>query len=143
MPPAPGRASAWQACGPSQNVLSGSCSLACGDTFIVLTIIVYPMSGSPRFADRREELALLRRLEGRRGGQLLVVHGRRRVGKTALLARHLQTSRRRSIYLYIGRVKRDPLLGQLSGGAARQLQAPVSFRRWEALWDYVDATGAW
>src|SRR3972149_1798080 len=53
MPPAPGRASAWQACGPSQNVLSGSCSLACGDTFIVLTIIVYPMSGSPRFADRQ------------------------------------------------------------------------------------------
>src|SRR3989304_4074363 len=68
MPPAPGRASAWQACGPSQNVLSGSCSLACGDTFIVLTIIVYPMSGSPRFADRRGGLGLPRRPEGRRGG---------------------------------------------------------------------------
>jgi len=98
------------------------------------------MSGSPRFADRREELALLRRLEGRRGGQLLVVHGRRRVGKTALLARHLQTSRRRSIYLYIDLLKRDDLLDQLSRDVARQLQAPVAFRRWEDLWDYVDAS---
>src|SRR3989304_6116813 len=111
MPPAPGRASAWQACGPSQNVLSGSCSLACGDTFIVLTIIVYPMSGSPRFADRR-------------GGAAVPP----------------PPPRRRSISLYIDLLKRDDLLDQLSRDVARQLQAPVAFRRWEDLWDYVDAS---
>lgn len=48
------------------------------------------------FVDREPEMALLRRLHGEPGARLLVLYGRRRVGKTELLREFC--SRHRSIF---------------------------------------------
>ena len=43
-----------------------------------------PAEEAEEFVGREEELGRLRELHGRRGSQVAVVYGRRRVGKTAL-----------------------------------------------------------
>ena len=89
------------------------------------------------FADREAELEALRRLERRSGGKLLVVFGRRRVGKTSLLVHYQQQSRHRSLYIYVDLLKREDLLTQISRDVSAQLGMPASFRTWDELWKYI------
>ncbi len=50
------------------------------------------------FYDRKREFALLDELYAKSGGQLFVLYGRRRVGKTVLLTHWLAERRRRSLF---------------------------------------------
>ena len=51
-----------------------------------------------RFVGRKNELATLDRLWDASGAQFLILYGRRRVGKTALLVHWMHQSRRRTLY---------------------------------------------
>ena len=50
------------------------------------------------FYDRQRELALLDDLYARPGGQMFILYGRRRVGKTALVAHWLESRQHPSLF---------------------------------------------
>ena len=66
------------------------------------------------FHNRQHELGLLNDLYRRSGGQLFVLYGRRRVGKTALLSHWLESHPYRSLYWTADRVSGTALLRSFS-----------------------------
>lgn len=84
---------------------------------------------SAAFFNRERELAILDRAWQARGAQLVTLWGRRRVGKSALLARF--AAGKRTVYLYGTRASEAALLGAL----ARQASAVSGDRyfRYEML----------
>ena len=51
-----------------------------------------------RFLDRQRELDLINNLWNSKNAEFLILYGRRRVGKTALLTEWIQRTSRRSLY---------------------------------------------
>ncbi len=86
------------------------------------------------FVNREKELAALERL--RASGGLAVVYGRRRVGKTRLLARWL--SRHRGLYAQALEGGAPLQLEQLFQDIKTGLEAPVAPRTWEELFSIID-----
>jgi hypothetical protein len=83
-----------------------------------------------RFYNREKELALLEGLDGNRPS-FVVITGRRRVGKTALIERFIEG--RRSIYLFVDDKKgRDVLLAEFTG-LVRDLLGLPDYVRFESL----------
>ncbi len=66
------------------------------------------------FYDRKRELAMLDEQYARPGGELFVLYGRRRVGKTVLLAHWLQTRSHRAIFWTADRTSAVALLRSFS-----------------------------
>ncbi|MFP3252346.1 MAG: ATP-binding protein, partial [Thermoproteus sp.] len=85
------------------------------------------------FLDRREELALLRRELKRQGFGLLIIYGRRRVGKTALVLKATEDMRR----LYYLAVERGNLPRLKRAAAALDPQARYVEEDWEALFAFL------
>jgi AAA+ ATPase superfamily predicted ATPase len=91
-----------------------------------------------RFIDRRSELASLERTWASPDAQLVVLYGRRRVGKSALLTRFAAD---RSIVYYVGarQLKRDQLtdiggaLGRLAVGFRRGRPPRLSLADWDDM----------
>ncbi len=96
----------------------------------------------PRFVGRRKELDRLDSIASRPAGQLVMVYGRRRIGKSYLLERF--TRGRRSLF-YQATQQAEPVeLASLSGLARPLTGLPedVSFPGWEsALNAITDAAG--
>jgi uncharacterized protein len=94
------------------------------------------------FVDRTDELAMLDQLVRRqRGGELLLLYGRRRVGKTALL-RHWATQSGLSWTYWMAQrepaeLQRRKLYAAIRGRVATST-APT-FASWSELWDDVAA----
>jgi AAA+ ATPase superfamily predicted ATPase len=94
------------------------------------------------FVDRTEELAILEQLLKRqRSGELLLLYGRRRVGKTALLRHWASQSELPWIYWMAQKepaeLQRRKLYAAIRGRAATPT-APT-FASWSELWDDVAA----
>ncbi|NSW58595.1 MAG: ATP-binding protein [Armatimonadetes bacterium] len=93
----------------------------------------------PPFIDRVSELAFLDDLAARPGGQLYVLYGRRRVGKTALLREFCRS--RPHIYFQAAQVPDSDNLSQFHAAAADALEESVlrsaRFESWEALLGYL------
>lgn len=94
------------------------------------------------FLDRAHELALLNQIsQGQRGGKLLLLYGRRRVGKTALLREWASQSGLPWTYWMAQKepaeLQRRKLYAAVRGRAA----TPTSptFASWSELWDDVAA----
>jgi AAA+ ATPase superfamily predicted ATPase len=85
------------------------------------------------FLDRQVELALLRRELKRRGFGLLVIYGRRRVGKTALVLKATEDMRR----LYYLAVERGNLPRLKRAAMALDPQARYVEEDWEALFAFL------
>src|SRR5215470_8526364 len=95
-----------------------------------------------RFIDRAEELAILEQLlQRQRGGELLLLYGRRRVGKTALLRHWASQSTLPWAYWMAQKepaeLQRRKLYAAIRGRAATST-APA-FSSWSELWDDVAA----
>lgn len=94
------------------------------------------------FVDRTDELAMLQQLLNRqRGGELLLLYGRRRVGKTALLRHWASQSALPWTYWMAQKepaeLQRRKLYAAIRGRAATPT-APT-FASWSDLWDDVAA----
>jgi AAA+ ATPase superfamily predicted ATPase len=95
----------------------------------------------PPFFDRERELAALEAVWETAGAQLVTLWGRRRVGKSTLLARF--AGDKRAVYLYGTRMAEPDILAGLSLQAAEvfadaYLRA-APFPSWEAALDYFAA----
>jgi len=88
------------------------------------------------FRNRSSELAALESVLDAPGAQLIVVWGRRRVGKTALLREAVKE--RRHLYLVADTQREDILLEMFAKECASVLgPSGISFRDWEAFFAYV------
>ncbi len=78
-----------------------------------------------KFYNRQKELELLRRIEQNslQNAQMTFVVGRRRIGKTSLLAK--ATERSKSLYFFVAK-KSEPLLcAEFSNEIKRKLNVPI------------------
>lgn len=89
------------------------------------------------FYDRKRELAMLDEQYARPNGELFVLYGRRRVGKTALLAHWLQTRGHRAIFWTADRTSAVALLRSFSQAVqafrvpGATIPADFDFGNWE------------
>jgi AAA+ ATPase superfamily predicted ATPase len=90
-----------------------------------------------RFVDRREELELLDELCSEGRAQLVIVYGRRRVGKTRLLLELLR--RRRGLYFYVPRGGSETILEELSRSVESEFFRGFRFASFHAFLEYVAA----
>lgn len=95
------------------------------------------------FHNRKHELALLNDLYRRSGGQLLVLYGRRRVGKTALLSHWLESHPYRSLYWTADRVSGTALLRSFSQAVqnfldpAQEVPPDFTYSSWELAFNQI------
>lgn len=85
-----------------------------------------------RFYDRKEELEVLRRSKGlslNRSGQLVVVVGRRRVGKSSLIKKFNKDG----LYFFVSKKKSFNLLREFSKVLAERLGHDVVFEDWDTF----------
>ncbi|HKZ01399.1 MAG TPA: ATP-binding protein [Pyrinomonadaceae bacterium] len=93
------------------------------------------------FYDRKRELALLDNLYSRPQGQMFVLYGRRRVGKTALLTHWLETRRCPALFWTADRTSAGSLLRSFSqailGSLHPEQTAPLDFTysTWEVAFN--------
>lgn len=90
------------------------------------------------FFDRHNEVNLLKsRYEKLSGSELLVLYGRRRVGKTKLLVRFLDSIESKKVYLYVNLAEKTDLMGQFSKSIRDQTGDGVEIRSWSDFFDYL------
>lgn len=95
------------------------------------------------FYDRKRELRLLDELFARSGGQMFVLYGRRRVGKTALLTHWLETIQRPALYWTADRTSAAAQLRSFSAAVQSYLNpdqpvaADFTYSTWEMAFNEV------
>lgn len=87
------------------------------------------------FWDRENELAYLEKQYSRPGSNLVIVYGRRRVGKTTTIARF--TTDKPNIIFLADRAMETTLMQRLLGGVARFLQDDLLAQAIPPSWDWV------
>jgi uncharacterized protein len=89
-----------------------------------------------RFHNRERELGLFGEIHGREGAQLVAIYGRRRIGKTSLLMRWIETgAKARAAYFVAHRSTSSALLAKFSQALQPVLgtaDPAFSFSSWEA-----------
>lgn len=92
-----------------------------------------------RFIDREKELAALKREYDRRGSSLVVIYGRRRVGKTALISEFIKD--RPSIYFLATQESETQNLRAFQACVGQYLQGDllkdVSLNSWESAFRFL------
>ncbi len=90
---------------------------------------------SQQFVDREEELAFLERVYGGKGPQLIVIYGRRRIGKTELLLRFVRN--KPHLYFLADKTSISNNLRRFAKRMAGYLKRPsfarIDFQDWESL----------
>lgn len=97
-----------------------------------------PGPGRPPFINRQEEIALLDGFRRKAGAQFMVVYGRRRIGKTALITHWMSGRPRtkiRGFYWVAHRSTPEILLRSFSEALASCLDAEIAARLSFATWE--------
>ncbi len=95
------------------------------------------------FYDRFNELGLLKkRYDSLKKGELCVLYGRRRIGKTELVLRFLEYAngkKNKNIYLYINNLTKAGLMQQVSEDIKAQTLDNIKISgNWNAFFDYLE-----
>ena len=85
------------------------------------------------FYDRKKELSYFRGLA--QSKQLIVMYGRRRVGKTAIVKELLKT--KKGIYFFVETQDKDSLLTFFSNTIAEQKGYNIKFSDWDSFFKYL------
>lgn len=100
-----------------------------------------PGGGPMRFVDRETELRWLEQRWGARGAQLLIVYGKRRVGKTALLRQFIQG--KPAVYMLADRRPEREQLKEVATRLGTQVGDTFigrkGFENWLEAFDYLKA----
>ena len=93
------------------------------------------------FYNRKKELALLNEkysaIETSGKGAMLVIYGRRRVGKTELIKKFLRGRKEQKLYFYVDLAERGVILNSLSKTIKEQLEDDIIFKDFEDFFGYV------
>ncbi len=91
------------------------------------------------FYDRENELALLKdKYKHQNEGILLVMYGRRRVGKTELIKEFLkELPQKDKFYFYVDISGKQETLNSLSAAVQEQLGETIVFKEWDYFLDYI------
>ncbi|MBI2172950.1 MAG: ATP-binding protein [Candidatus Aenigmarchaeota archaeon] len=91
-----------------------------------------------RFYDRRVELKqLTEKFGSMKGGELIVMYGRRRVGKTEIIKRFLETIEAKKLYYYVDLVERPVLISGMQGEIGKQIGEAPLFNTWDDFFAYI------
>ena len=88
-----------------------------------------------RFVNRKNELSALEKLFEDSRAQLVIVYGRRRVGKTRLLQEFLKG--KKGLYFYIPRGGEETILGELSRAVEPEFFKGFRFQNFSAFLEYL------
>lgn len=95
--------------------------------------------GKNTFYDRKRELkSLIEEHKKISTAKLLVLYGRRRVGKTELVKQFLESFEKNRIYFYVDLVEKKGILRSLSQAILEQLNETVSFNEFNDFFEYID-----
>ena len=90
------------------------------------------------FIDRTPELSTLKSEYDKKGAGLIVIYGRRRVGKTTLIREFLKN--KPYIYFLADKQIETELIGRLRNSISEYLKDPnlaeIEFKTWDSLFDY-------
>ena len=91
------------------------------------------------FYDRFRELSILKdKFNSLNKGELCVLYGRRRVGKTELILHFLDSINSKKIYLYVNKLARKTLMLQFSDDIKSQTQDDIRISgTWDAFFNYL------
>ncbi len=91
-----------------------------------------------KFYDRERELALLNeKFHGLKTGEMLVIYGRRRVGKTELIRRFMEPLPENKLYFYVDLVEKQGILESLSKAVREQLGETRKFADFEDFFGFT------
>src|SRR3989344_2679250 len=91
------------------------------------------------FYDRKGELRLLRdKYSNLSTGEMLVIYGRRRVGKTELVKQFLEIVQENSLYFYVDLIEKKGILGSISSAILEQLKETVIFGGFDDFFKYIE-----
>src|SRR5687767_6998026 len=97
--------------------------------------------GMPSFVDRERELAFLQKAFSRKGAELLIIYGRRRVGKTSLLQHFAARSPVPFLYHVAAQTTVKEELSRFSRRLSEFFTDPLPemqpFESWESLLEYM------
>ena len=90
------------------------------------------------FIDRTPELSTLKSEYDKKGAGLIVIYGRRRVGKTTLIREFLKN--KQHLYFLADKQVETELIGRLRNSISDYLKDPhlleIEFKTWDSLFDY-------
>lgn len=92
------------------------------------------------FYDRKDELNLLRsKYGGLKSGEMIVVYGRRRVGKTELIRQFLKSIPENKFYFYVDLTGKQGILNSLSSSVQEQLKENIKFSEFDDFLKYIES----
>ena len=92
------------------------------------------------FYDRKQEINLLKeKYNSLKFGEMVVLYGRRRVGKTELIKQFLKTlPQKKSLYLYVDLINKRGMLDSFSSSIQEQLKENIIFHEFEDFLKYAE-----
>ncbi len=89
------------------------------------------------FYDRKKELELLKdKYATLKSGEMIVIYGRRRVGKTELIRQFIKTVENK-LYFYVDLIGKQGILNSLSNSIQEQLKETLRFAEFDDFLNYV------
>ena len=91
------------------------------------------------FYDRKNELAILRdKHTNLKSGEMVVIYGRRRVGKTELIKQFIKSVPNK-LYFYVDLVEKQGILDSLSNSIQEQLKETIKFNDFNDFLGYIES----
>ena len=91
------------------------------------------------FYDRKEELGLLKeKYANLKSGEMFIVYGRRRVGKTELIRQFIKTVPEKKLYFYVDLIGDQGVLNSMSSSVQEQLNETIRFSNFEDFLRYIE-----
>lgn len=93
------------------------------------------------FYNREQELEILRnRYEKMRKGEMIILYGRRRIGKTSLVKKFLDGIETR-VYSFIDYSEKTDILDRISKDFSMQMDTFLRFGDWDHIYEYLSKIG--
>lgn len=91
------------------------------------------------FYDRKDELDLLRgKYNNLISGEMVVIYGRRRVGKTELIRQFLKKIPENKFYFYVDLINKQGMLNSLSNSIQEQIKENLKFSEFDDFLKYIE-----
>ncbi|MEK6825063.1 MAG: ATP-binding protein, partial [Nanoarchaeota archaeon] len=92
------------------------------------------------FYDRKSELETLKEKYAHlKSGEMVVIYGRRRVGKTELIRQLIKTIPENKLYFYVDLIGKQGILDSLSASVQEQLKETVKFSEFDDFLNYIES----